>query len=208
MVFGSFLGCEKLRNLEAMGKEVEDVDVEEGEISDGTASVEEISAEDFNKQDAVKVNNNNNNNKTDEARVKAVHDLYSRYPNICRGYASGLYNLAWAQAVQNKPLNDIFVMDVDSDANGNGISKNRMSSGGSVDSKEVVVVDVEDGELEEGEIDADADVDVDHEARAGGGGEGEGGDEVIVDGSEAIPNSKLLGVRNVLESVNVANVVK
>ncbi|KAG2403891.1 RNA polymerase II C-terminal domain phosphatase-like 3 [Vigna angularis] len=62
----------KLGKLEKMGKEVEDV--EEGEISD-TASVEEISEADFNKQD-VKVNNNNKPNGSD-ARVWAVHDLYS-----------------------------------------------------------------------------------------------------------------------------------
>ncbi|TKY64956.1 RNA polymerase II C-terminal domain phosphatase 3 [Spatholobus suberectus] len=191
MVFGSLLNCEKLGKLEKMGKEVEDV--EEGEISD-TASVEEITEEDFNKQD-VKVINNNKPNGGD-ARVWAVHDLYSKYPTICRGYASGLYNLAWAQAVQNKPLNDIFVMELDSDANANSNSNNsNRPSFGSVNSKEVVVVDVdkEEGELEEGEIDADADP----EAEA----------ESIV-AAETVSDSEQLGLRDVLEGVTVANVVE
>ena len=209
MVFGSFLDCAKLkkRNSEGMGKEVEDV--EEGEISD-SASVEEITEEDFKKQDAVKVNNNNNNNnkpKGGDARVWAVHDLYSKYPTICRGYASGLYNLAWAQAVQNKPLNDIFVMEIDSDSNANSnanVSSNRSSSG-SVGAKEnvgeVVIVDVdkEEGELEEGEIDADADP----EAVAGGG---QNVVEAGVVASETVSNSEKLNVREVLEGVTVANV--
>ncbi|XP_027349829.1 RNA polymerase II C-terminal domain phosphatase-like 3 [Abrus precatorius] len=188
MIFASTLDCVKLSNLE-MVKEVEDV--EEGEISD-TASVEEITEEDFNKQDVVKVNNNINP-KGSDARVWAVHDLYSKYPNICRGYASGLYNLAWAQAVQNKPLNDIFVMEPDSDANANSYNNSNRSSTAAVNSKELVVVDVdkEEGELEEGEIDADADP--------------EAGSVVI---SSAVSNYEQLGVRDVLEGVTVANVVE
>ncbi|KAK7340800.1 hypothetical protein VNO77_21513 [Canavalia gladiata] len=190
MVFGSHLDSAKLRKLKEMGKEVEDV--EEGEISD-TASVEEITEEDFNKQDFVKVNINNKP-KGGDARVWAVHDLYSKYPTICRGYASGLYNLAWAQAVQNKPLNDIFVMELDSDTNANGNNNSNRPSSGSVDSKDVVLVDVdkEEGELEEGEIDADADP---AEAEAG---------SVVV----AVSDSEQLGVRDVLEGVTVANVTE
>lgn len=195
MVFGSFLDCAKLNNPDEMGKGVEDV--EEGEISDA-ASVEEISEEDFNKQDVVVKENNNNKPKSGDARVWAVHDLYSKYPSICRGYASGLYNLAWAQAVQNKPLNDIFVMELDSDANANG--NNNRSSCGSVNSKEVVVVDVdkEDGELEEGEIDADADPETPGEGVVVGGG----------DASETVNDSEKLNVRDVLEGVTVANVAE
>nr|KYP64844.1 hypothetical protein KK1_019455 [Cajanus cajan] len=177
-----------------MGKEVEDV--EEGEISD-TASVEEITEEDFNKQD-VKVNNNNNKPNGSDARVWAVHDLYSKYPTICRGYASGLYNLAWAQAVQNKPLNDIFVMELDSDGNANSNSNNsNRPSSGSVNSKEVVMVDVdkEEGELEEGEIDADADPEAE-------------GETVVVSASETVADSEQLGLRDVLEGVTVANVAE
>ncbi|KOM36704.1 hypothetical protein LR48_Vigan03g008500 [Vigna angularis] len=206
MVFGSLLDCQKLGKLEKMGKEVEDV--EEGEISD-TASVEEISEADFNKQD-VKVNNNNKPNGSD-ARVWAVHDLYSKYPTICRGYASGLYNLAWAQAVQNKPLNDIFVMELDSDANANGNNNSNRSSSVSGNPKEVVVVDMdkEEGELEEGEIDADADPETEAESVVA--------DSVVsetVSDSEqlcvkkGVSDSEQLGVRNVLEGVTVANVAE
>lgn len=96
--------------LGKMGKEENKVeDVEEGEISD-TASVEEISEEDFIKQEtSSKVSPKPKS----EARVWTMQDLY-KY-QVSRGYASNLYNLAWAQAVQNKPLNDIFVMEVEKD---------------------------------------------------------------------------------------------
>ncbi|GAU14128.1 hypothetical protein TSUD_169530 [Trifolium subterraneum] len=190
-----------------MGKEVEDV--EEGEISD-TASVEEISEEDFNKPDVVKVNNNSDKVKSGsggggggggDSRVWAVQDLYSKYPTICRGYASGLYNLAWAQAVQNKPLNDIFVMELDSDskANANGNSNNSSNNEADLNKplKEVVVVDDDDdkeeGELEEGEIDADDDTDC-----------------VMLSGDafETVSDSEVLGVKAVLEGITVANVAE
>lgn len=196
MVFGSFLDCENSKNFEGMGKEVEDV--EEGEISD-TASVVEISEEDFNKQDVVKVNNNSDSDKAKtggDARVWAVHDLYSKYPTICRGYASGLYNLAWAQAVQNKPLNDIFVMELDSDSNANANSNNDSNNGNgdlNMPLKEVVMVDDderEEGELEEGEIDGDDDT---------------GGVMVGGDGSETVSESD---IRDFLEGVTVANVAE
>jgi RNA polymerase II C-terminal domain phosphatase-like 3/4 len=203
MVFGSFLDCDNSNNLEVMGKEVEDV--EEGEISD-TASVEEISEEDFNKPDVVKGNNNSDKVKSGSAaaggggdsRVWAVQDLYSKYPTICRGYASGLYNLAWAQAVQNKPLNDIFVMELDSDSNVNANSNNSSNNDADLNRplKEVVVVDDDDkeeGELEEGEIDGDDDTDC-----------------VMLSGDafETISDSEVLGVKTVLEGITVANVAE
>ncbi|KAI4336524.1 hypothetical protein L6164_015040 [Bauhinia variegata] len=163
--------CVKLNNLKEieenlalvkMGEHDTKVeDVEEGEISD-TTSVEEITEQDFNKQD-VKVTKETKPN--GDARVWAVHDLYTKYPTICRGYASGLYNLAWAQAVQNKPLNDIFVMEVDSKRRSSSPSLNdkekeveRVIIDDSGDEMDVKVVDVdkEEGELEEGEIDMDA----------------------------------------------------
>ncbi|CAL0308321.1 unnamed protein product [Lupinus luteus] len=155
MVFG--FDCDRKwkvtekEEIEAMTNEIEDV--EEGEISD-TASVEEISEEDFKKQqDVVKVNDNKA--KEDSTpRVWAVQDLYTRYPSICSGYASGLYNLAWAQAVQNKPLNDIFVMDVD---NSNKLCSGSVKEDVGMNGQVVIDLDKEDGELEEGEIDGDAD---------------------------------------------------
>lgn len=149
-------------------------DVEEGEISD-SASVEEISEEVFIKQldtppsttsstttsstSTAKVNPNANvsSDPTKPARVWTMRDLYNNYP-ISRGYARGLYNLAWAQAVQNKPLDELFVMKkAETDAS----SKKDGTVEDSVNDK--VVIDVEDdvkeeGELEEGEIDLDSEV--------------------------------------------------
>lgn len=205
MVFGSLLDFEISKNLIEMGKEVEDV--EEGEISD-SASLEEITEEDFKKGDDVKVNNSDvKTDKSDnkvktggggggggDSRVWAVQDLYSKYPTICRGYASGLYNLAWAQAVQNKPLNDIFVMELDKNANANSNNSGNKDGELNKSSKEIVVVDDDDekeeGELEEGEIDGDAD------------------DDCVIVGSENFSNSEVLGVRGVLEGVTVASVAE
>ncbi|CAL5191347.1 unnamed protein product [Lathyrus oleraceus] len=209
MVFGSFLDCDNLKNLEEMGKEVVE-DVEEGEISD-TASVEEITEEDFKKPDVVKVNVSNSDKTSSGgggggdgggggSRVWAVQDLYSKYPTISRGYAAGLYNLAWAQAVQNKPLNDIFVMELDAVSNAtnaNANSNNSRNDNGDLNTplKEVVVVDDDDdreeGELEEGEIDGDDDMDCVMVGR---------------DGSESVFDSEVLDVRDVLENITVANV--
>ncbi|KAM3200362.1 RNA polymerase II C-terminal domain phosphatase-like 3 [Capsicum annuum] len=132
-------------------------DVEEGEISD-SASVEEISEDAFNRQDpptptkivsANLTNSQNQNQNQNSTRVWTMRDVY-KYP-ISRDYARGLYNLAWAQAVQNKPLDELFVMTAD-------------NSKQSVDvESEKVIIDVDDdakeeGELEEGEIDLDAEV--------------------------------------------------
>lgn len=129
-------------------------DAEEGEISD-SASVEEISEDAFNRQDPptkIVSSNlpNNQNQNQNSTRVWTMRDLY-KYP-IPRDYARGLYNLAWAQAVQNKPLDELFVMTTD-------------KSAADVESSEIdkVIIDVDDdakeeGELEEGEIDLDADL--------------------------------------------------
>lgn len=56
-------------------------------------------------------------------------------------YQISLYNLAWAQAVNNKPLGDAFVT---------------MEEGGNDPSNAVTDVKDDDGELEEGEIDLDS----------------------------------------------------
>ncbi|XP_004252660.1 RNA polymerase II C-terminal domain phosphatase-like 3 [Solanum lycopersicum] len=132
-------------------------DAEEGEISD-SASVEEISEDAFNRQDPpttsttskIKIasNENQNQNSTTATRVWTMRDVY-KYP-ISRDYARGLYNLAWAQAVQNKPLDELFVMTSD--------NSNQCANG---ESKVIIDVDVDDdakeeGELEEGEIDLDS----------------------------------------------------
>ncbi|KAK6252828.1 hypothetical protein QUC31_014548 [Theobroma cacao] len=177
----------KEETLGEMGKDETKVeDVEEGEISD-SASIEEISEEDFNKQD-VKILKESKSSKGGEAnsnsRVWTMQDL-CKYPSVIRGYASGLYNFAWAQAVQNKPLNEIFVKDFEQpqqDENKNSKRSSPSSSVASVNSKEekgstgnlavkvvidddsedemeedkVVNLDKEEGELEEGEIDLDS----------------------------------------------------
>ncbi|KAK4726949.1 hypothetical protein R3W88_031866 [Solanum pinnatisectum] len=132
-------------------------DVEEGEISD-SASVEEISEDAFNRQDPpttkIKIasNENQNQNSTTTTRVWTMRDVY-KYPTS-RDYARGLYNLAWAQAVQNKPLDELFVMTSDN-------SNQCANANADVESKVIIDVDVDDdakeeGELEEGEIDLDA----------------------------------------------------
>lgn len=144
---------------------VPDVDVEEGEISD-SASVEEISEEDFNITQASQpppppppnnVTATNNSSGGSGPRVWAVRDLYKYQISANTSY-SGLYNLAWAQAVVNKPLGDVFVMMGDASDDNN----NSSTSNPSQDNVKVVI-DVEDdgekeeGELEEGEIDLDVD---------------------------------------------------
>ncbi|KAM2636647.1 hypothetical protein EV1_021253 [Malus domestica] len=178
-----------------MGKDDESAkvveDVEEGEISDSN-SVEEISEEDFvkqEKQQEVKVvvpppppKDQSKSNGGDDARVWTMRDIYN-HPGL-RGYRSGLVSLAWAQAVQNKPLNQkplnqFLQMNVDPDE-----KLKRSSSSPSVNSPErsnakevdgVVIVDSgdemdaekEEGELEEGEIDLDSEASGDEKAAAG-----------------------------------------
>lgn len=157
-------------------------DVEEGEISD-SGSVEEISEKDFtNVEEAT---NKVSTNSDPKPRVWTMQDLYkyqNKYQNkyqMSGGYASGLYNLAWAQAVQNKPLDEYLVMEFKNSENSNlkclassnsVDDNNKNSDGGSltdnnteVGSKVVIEVDdeeaeKEDGELEEGEIDLDSEV--------------------------------------------------
>ena len=167
--------------LGKMGKEENKVeDVEEGEISD-TASVEEISEEDFIKQEtSSKVSPKPKS----EPRVWTMQDLY-KY-QVSRGYASNLYNLAWAQAVQNKPLNDIFVVEVEKDEKLKRSSSTAATAAATTtpppppavasvvvleekvkndkvvdevvidDSGDDMDVEKEEGELEEGEIDLDS----------------------------------------------------
>lgn len=109
-------------------------DVEEGEISD-SCSVEEISEKDFSKGDdnAVGVDvdemkkkdkevvaagtNSTTSSDPNTTRVWTMQDLYKYQNNyhqssnykISNGYASGLYNIAWAQAVNNKPFDQYLI---------------------------------------------------------------------------------------------------
>uniref|UniRef100_A0A2P2KVC0 CPL3 ARM repeat domain-containing protein n=1 Tax=Rhizophora mucronata TaxID=61149 RepID=A0A2P2KVC0_RHIMU len=160
--------------LVVMGKDektttIKGEDVEEGEISD-TASVEEISEEDFNKQEVKSPRQSKS--KDAAARVWTMNDLYKF--QMGGGYVSGLYSLAWAQAVQNKPLTELFVEVEQTDDNSKRSSGSPSSSvnSSSKEEKKVekVVIDVsgdddemdcdekEEGELEEGEIDLDSEI--------------------------------------------------
>lgn len=166
-----------------MVKEENTVDVEEGEISDAM-SIEEISEEDF-KQD-VKETKEVSKPKT---RVWTMQDLY-RY-QVEKGYTSGLHNLAWAQAVQKKPLSEVVMMELDAAAAAAAIGK----KGDSVKGVEEVVIDdsgdegdakagdgeKEEGELEEGEIDLDSEV---VDKVDGEGGEASLSAESVSDGGE------------------------
>ncbi|RHN64231.1 putative protein-serine/threonine phosphatase [Medicago truncatula] len=201
MVSGSFLNCNKSKkNLEVMVKEVEDV--EEGEISD-TSSVKVIIEKDLNKVDhVVKVDsdvksNNNNIDKIKTCGNSRVLDLQNFYSSCYYASGGGLYNLAWAQAVQNKPLNDIFAMEIDKDTDVNVTSNTNSNNNDDLNKplKEVIFVDDDDkeeGELEEGEIDVDDDTNC---AIVGGG-----------DSFENVSESDVIGVRDVLKCISVANV--
>ncbi|KAK9934284.1 hypothetical protein M0R45_021434 [Rubus argutus] len=122
--------------------------------------IEETLGEDFVKQEAKVLNSNGGG---DAARVWTMRDIYN-YPGF-RGYGSGLVNLAWAQAVQNKPLNELFVMDVDSDEKSKQPPQQHQRSSSSLpvnsgnakavdkvvilDSGDEMDVEKEEGELEE-----------------------------------------------------------
>lgn len=89
-------------SIQETGSGIEDI--EEGEISDDSQSVEEISAEDF-KQD----NSSSSSSKTAAASTSSSSMVWMGDLLKYRGssnYGSGLYNFAWAQAVQNKPLSE------------------------------------------------------------------------------------------------------
>lgn len=184
-------------------------DVEEGEISDSASSVEEISEEAFNKREPspaatataaapapplhtnpgnTDINNINNNhlNNQQKQRVWTMRDLYQYHSS--RKYSAGLYNLAWASAVQNKPLDEVLVMEFPKAATpenngGNSILKRGGSEGPlTVNSDKEAQAEAatcaaspldfdmihaegkgeeeekEEGELEEGEIDFDSDM--------------------------------------------------
>lgn len=180
------------------------VDVEEGEISD-SGSVEEISEEDFTKQTPLPANpqpektstsvvapvnpNAKTNGLTGSGRVWTMRDIYNKsYRISSTTNYSGLYNLAWAQAVNNKPLDEVFVM---------------MDDKSNKESK--VVIDVEDdgekeeGEIEEGEIDLDS-------GGAAAVKSNEGPDVMAVDESnESSETRKRVDViKKELQSLNVA----
>ncbi|KAF8408475.1 hypothetical protein HHK36_007630 [Tetracentron sinense] len=126
---------ETLAKMAKDGNPVEDM--EEGEISD-SASVEEISEVNF-KQDA-RISKSKGDSRS------WMTDL--KYP-VSSSYSSGLYNLAWAQAVQNKPLDEILeVCKVIIDDSSEEIDSRMEDTAGRE----------EEGELEEGEIEMDSEI--------------------------------------------------
>ncbi|KAI7724587.1 hypothetical protein M8C21_015448 [Ambrosia artemisiifolia] len=125
------------------------VDAEEGEISDSD-SVEEISEEAFAAKNPAVIRSVAESNK--RPRVWTMQDLvkYQNKYQMARNYAPGLYNFAWAQAVQNKPL-DHYLTNLNTDTDTTTVADNGNAK---------IVVDLsgddsekEEGELEEGEID-------------------------------------------------------
>lgn len=205
---GSSLNFFGKETLGEMGKEEGKVeDVEEGEISD-SASVEEISEDDFRKDESVRIlgESRSGQDSNKNTRTWAVHDLYKKYPSMCGGYAgaSGLYNLAWASAVQNKPLNEMLVME---DGNSKGTSAASSVATGKEGSGDMDVNGEEDGELEEGEIDLDSEPvqkEVGEEAKVGVSG----GNNVSNLDSETDLEKKLSSVREILGGITATEAAK
>ncbi|XP_075481745.1 RNA polymerase II C-terminal domain phosphatase-like 3 [Primulina tabacum] len=218
-------GCEELL------VQVEVHDVEEGEISD-SASVEQITEEYFNTKqgssspwplkitDNLKKINAISNNPSQNSgggtgsgnRGWTMREV-SKYPIASRPYNSGLYNLAWAQAVNNKPLDEVFVMMDGASANtNNDCNDNNDAKSDTFLSANKVVNDVEDdgekeeGELEEGEIDLDSESVVEKE---GSGMELEEAVEVNLDEGDHIEKKKQIYlIKKELQSLIVADADK
>lgn len=124
-----------------------------------------------------------------------VQDLY-KFP-VSRNYSSGLYNLAWAQAVQNKSLDEVLVKSGEevnsnlkrssSSSSVNGIEVNKTSNDGSLGlscsskkEEEKVIIDVS------GDDDDDEDAkEVDNEKEDGELEEG----EIDLDSDEIVHTS-------------------
>lgn len=151
-IFVSSVARSNLEPLNRMGNDENLIvlaDVEEGEISDsGNTSIEaKQTTADGGEVDGAGGRGGSNGN----SRVWTMRDLLTKYPGY-RGYAnSGLYNFAWAQAVQNKPLSEGLGMDYEP-------RESSESKGEEGDDKIVIEVsdEKEEGELEEGEIDLES----------------------------------------------------
>ncbi|KAK9104035.1 hypothetical protein Scep_020879 [Stephania cephalantha] len=194
-----------------------DVDMEEGEISEETQSIEEISAEDF-KQESKPKSGSGGGGSGGEVWMD---DLYKF--RVSSNYGHGLHNLAWARAVQNKPLDEILdklkrtksSSNVDVDEDGNGSKRSSRSGSNSKEVCNIIIDDSsdeevdsrvqnadqwekEEGELEEGEIDMDS------EMMIGDGKEGAFGE--LDNGGEL--GKKIRTIRDGLENVTVKDAEK
>ncbi|XP_076956813.1 RNA polymerase II C-terminal domain phosphatase-like 3 [Bidens hawaiensis] len=132
-----------------------DIDVEEGEIS-----VEEANR-------TAEIDDSKPLHKIQQ--IWTMEDLvkYQNKYQMSRNYAPGLYNFAWAQAVQNKPLDDYLTTMNNTNNIINDINNTTTAVvDDDVDNKVIVDLSGEDdgesekeeGELEEGEIDLDVEV--------------------------------------------------
>lgn len=72
--------------------------------------------------------NNHNANQNQRPRVWTMRDLY-KY-QLSRNYSAGLYNLAWASAVQNRPLDEILVMEFPKASSDNNASNSDLKREG------------------------------------------------------------------------------
>ncbi|KAJ0585590.1 hypothetical protein HanRHA438_Chr05g0238391 [Helianthus annuus] len=199
-----------------------DVDVDEGEISD-LASVEEISAEDFSAKTPVDDCSNecSKQQMQQQKKVWTMQDLvkHQNKYQMSRNYAPGLYNFAWAQAVQNKPLDDYLKNlntrsgggDVNVDVDKQLMQLNGNGDGDNVGVKEEKIVvfisgddgdsEKEEGELEEGEIDLDVEV----VGKQGAGGDVEKWINVIWMGLESKCDKKVADHQQVKPSSHATN---
>ncbi|GAB2280761.1 hypothetical protein Dimus_015387 [Dionaea muscipula] len=207
----------------------EKLKVEEGEISDQD-SIEEISKDVFKaskqhkatkktttslKIAATPTSTSNTNTTTTTVSADSasgnrywMRDPYNySYPG---GYAgSGLYNLAWAQAVQNKPLTDVLVElkpadERNASANSANASPTR-DGGGKSSADEPVVIDSEkeEGELEDGEINFDMTEQMESDEKEG---ISRGGFEIESDDGEL--EKEVDWIRQVIEKVTPAEAEK
>ncbi|XP_052205042.1 RNA polymerase II C-terminal domain phosphatase-like 3 isoform X2 [Diospyros lotus] len=197
-------------------------DIEEGEISDSVPAQGVREGGFIKQEDTVRASQNFNSHQKKQSPRVWIQDLY-KYP-MSRNYASGLYNLAWAQAVQNKPLDEVLVRDRKSSDHDSSFKLKRSSSSPSMTGKEdnkasqgnkevmdkdvidlcadedeiVPNIEKEEGELEEGEIDMDAEV------LSEGGGlkmSDEGVDEMDTEEKEIALAARVNSIRETLESI-------
>uniref|UniRef100_A0A1D1ZKU4 protein-serine/threonine phosphatase n=2 Tax=Anthurium amnicola TaxID=1678845 RepID=A0A1D1ZKU4_9ARAE len=121
-------------------------EMEEGEIS--SDSVEEISEEDFKQQDCPRRPPGR------PGRVWMGDPM--QFSVLGRDYASNLYNFAWAQAVQNKPLGSFIFEDATAPAvkpdPAEAPVKREVCNVDDSSEESICRMEKEEGELEEGEI--------------------------------------------------------
>ncbi|KAK9090016.1 hypothetical protein Sjap_023193 [Stephania japonica] len=199
-----------------------DVDVEEGEISEETQSIEEISAEDFKQESKPRSGSGGGGGGGGGNGGEVwMDDLYKF--RVSSNYGHGLHNLAWARAVQNKPLDEILdklkrssaLSNGDIDEDGNGSKRSSKSGSNSKEVCNIIIDDSSDeevdsrvqnadqGEKEEGELE-EGEIDMDSEMLIGDGKEGAFG-ELDYEGELG---KKIRTIRDGLDNVTVKDAEK